>query len=112
VKAYGSSGIYSGLIFKTARLDGSSVRIAFDFAGNGLKTTENKPVKGFALADESGKWVWADAKIVCNDIVVETGHALSLPVVSVQYAWQSNPDCNLYNTEGLPAVPFKVNLKH
>jgi sialate O-acetylesterase len=30
--------------------------------------------------------------------------------VAVRYAWAENPaGCNLYNREGLPAVPFRTD---
>jgi sialate O-acetylesterase len=29
--------------------------------------------------------------------------------VAVRYAWADNPDANLYNKEGLPAVPFRTD---
>ncbi len=28
---------------------------------------------------------------------------------SPTYAWQDNPDCNLYNAGGLPASPFRTD---
>ncbi len=28
--------------------------------------------------------------------------------VSVRYAWADSPNCNLYNSEGLPASPFQA----
>ncbi|MDD4969409.1 MAG: hypothetical protein PHT07_08270 [Paludibacter sp.] len=33
---------------------------------------------------------------------------VSIPV-AVRYAWADNPVCNLVNSEGLPAVPFKTD---
>ena len=29
--------------------------------------------------------------------------------VAVRYAWENYPICNLYNREGLPAVPFRTD---
>ena len=109
VKAYGSTEIYSGPMFKSAILEGSSVRIAFDFAPNGLRTKNGEPVKGFAVADETGTWVWAEARISGKEVIVSSTQIMR--PVSFQYAWQSNPDCNLYNMEGLPVVPFKGSVK-
>ncbi len=109
VKAYGSNVVYSGPMVKTAKLEGTSVRINFDFSQNGLKTIGNDSVKGFAVAGSDEKWVWGEAKIVGNDIIVSS-KAITTPV-RVQYAWQSNPDCNLYNAEDLPTVPFNVEIK-
>ena len=28
---------------------------------------------------------------------------------AVQYGWADNPDCTLYNKEGLPASPFQID---
>ena len=30
--------------------------------------------------------------------------------VAVRYTWEDNPVCNLYNSEGLPAWPFRTDL--
>jgi sialate O-acetylesterase len=107
-KAYGSTEVYSGPMFKSANWDGNKLKITFDFAQNGLKTTDNQVVKGFAICDKDGKWSWADAKISGNEIHIPLGHD---PLITrVQYAWQSNPDCNLQNAEGLPTVPFNVEI--
>jgi len=29
--------------------------------------------------------------------------------LAVRYAWANNPECNLYNKEGLPASPFRTD---
>jgi sialate O-acetylesterase len=29
--------------------------------------------------------------------------------VAVRYAWAPNPKCNLYNSAGLPASPFRTD---
>lgn len=107
-KAYGSVEIYSGPVFKSAKLEESTIRVTFDFSQNGLKTKDNDPVKGFAVAGIDGKWVWADAKIDGNEIVINSTE-VNVPK-RIQYAWQSNPDCNLYNAENLPTVPFNVEI--
>jgi sialate O-acetylesterase len=105
-KAYNENIIYSGPQFKSVKKEGNNLRISFDYAQNGLKTNQNQAVKGFAVCDKSGKWSWANAKIAGNEIIIENaGIALR-----VQYAWQSNPECNLQNAEGLPAVPFNVEI--
>jgi sialate O-acetylesterase len=47
----------------------------------------------------------ADAKIEGSSVLVSSSAVLS--PVYVRYEWASNPDCNLYNHEGLPASPFQ-----
>lgn len=54
------------------------------------------------------KFVWADAKIE-GDTVVVSSPKVPQPV-AVRYAWADNPEgCNLYNQAGLPAAPFRTD---
>ena len=64
-------------------------------------------LKGFAVAGEDKKWVWADARIDCGAVVVSS-EAVARPI-AVRYAWANNPECNLYDKEGLPAGPFRTD---
>ena len=64
-------------------------------------------MKGFAIAGADRKFVWADAKID-GDTVVVGKDGVSEPV-AVRYAWADNPVCNLYNKEALPASPFRTD---
>lgn len=64
-------------------------------------------LKGFAIAGADRKFVWADAKIK-GDTIVVSSDKVAAPV-SVRYAWAINPVCNLYNKEGLPATPFRTD---
>ena len=53
------------------------------------------------------KFVWADAKVE-GDSVVVSAPGVAKPV-AVRYAWADNPECNLYNGAGLPASPFRTD---
>jgi sialate O-acetylesterase len=56
------------------------------------------------------KFVWADAKIEGETIVVSSPHVPQ--PVAVRYAWLDNPEgCNLYNAAGLPASPFRTDVE-
>jgi sialate O-acetylesterase len=59
------------------------------------------------LAGSDKIYQWADAKIK-GDTVVLSSAKVDKPV-AVRYAWGDNPTCNLYNKEGLPAVPFRTD---
>ena len=65
--------------------------------------------KGFAIAGTDGKFVWADAKIE-KDTVIVSSKAVPSPMF-VRYAFASNPQATLYNQEGLPALPFRTDRK-
>jgi len=62
---------------------------------------------GFAIAGADKNWVWAQAKIDGNTVVVSSDKVAS--PVAVRYGWANNPPCNLYNKEGLPASPFRTD---
>ena len=76
--------------------------------GGGL-VASGDALKGFAVAGADGKYIWAQAKIDGATVVVSSD-AVAEPV-SVRYAWADNPECNLYNAEGLPASPFQVAVE-
>ena len=84
---------------------GSSIRVFFKHAEEGLKVNDARAPTGFAIAGEDRKFYWATATIQGNAIVLSSP---SVPKpVAVRYAWADNPDCNVYNTNGLPLVPFR-----
>jgi len=121
---YGQQTTYTGPSYKSLKVEGNKIRITFDNIGSGLiigtppetyfaaqKTPPPRPdtskLKGFAIAGEDHKYVWADA-VIDGDTVVVSSAAVPQPV-SVRYAWADNPECNLYNKEGLPAAPFRTD---
>ena len=117
---YGKTNlVYSGPLFKEMKVEGRKVSITFDSVGSGLMVGEKsgteptREVKGgkfkrFAIAGQARKWVWADAAIDGNTVVVSSPDVPS--PVAVRYAFSINPEgCNLYNKEGLPASPFRTD---
>ena len=79
--------------------------MTFDHVGGGLKA--EGAVKGFEVAGADGKFVPADAVIDGAEVVVSADD-VSEPTV-VRYNWAAFPDGNLFNAEGLPAVPFRTS---
>jgi sialate O-acetylesterase len=83
-------------------------RLYFKHLGSGLvfKPGNTKP-NGFAVAGEDKQFVWADAKIEGDTVVVS---APDVPVPRyVRYGWAYNPIITLFNKEGLPAIPFRTD---
>ena len=83
-------------------------RLYFKHLGSGLvfKPGNTKP-NGFAVAGEDKKFVWADAVIEGDTVVVS---APDVPVPRyVRYGWAYNPIITLFNKEGLPAIPFRTD---
>ena len=105
--AYGEDIVFSGPVYKSMAVEGGKVRLKFEQVGGGLVATGSGELKGFAIAGADRKFVWADAKIE-GDTIVVTGSGVKTPA-AIRYAWADNPDCNLYNKEGLPASPFRTD---
>jgi sialate O-acetylesterase len=106
-QTYSKGGEFSGPMLDLVKIDGDKVRLTFKHVGSGLTTPDNEPLKGFAVAGEDRKFVWADAKID-SDAVIVSSSQIAKPV-AVRYAWAANPDCNLCNKEGLPAPSFRTD---
>lgn len=119
-KDYGKNIVYSGPLYKSHKIDGSKVIVSFDHVGSGLMTatkggthrmdplkkTDTKELLSFSVRDESGKWHFARA-VIEGETVVVSSDAVEKPT-AVRYAYDSDPDVNLYNKEGLPASPFST----
>jgi len=106
-KTYGRRLVYSGPIYKSMRIEGNKIILDFEHVGGGLAADGDEPLKGFAIAGTDRKFVWANAKINGNTVVVSSDK-VSEPA-AVRYGWANNPVCNLYNKEGLPASPFRTD---
>jgi sialate O-acetylesterase len=106
--AYGDEKIvYSGPIYKSLTKDGDRIIIEFDHTGSGLIVKGGGDLNYFALAGANKKFVWAEAIIENNHVVIRSKE-IPDPVY-VRYAWADNPEsANLYNIEGLPASPFEA----
>lgn len=106
--AYGEDGlVYSGPVYVGHEVRDSRVVVSFDHVGGGLDV-HGDDLGGFAIAGPDREWVWAEARIEGDEVVVWSD-AVDEPI-AVRYAWSDNPDeANLYNEEGLPAAPFRTD---
>jgi sialate O-acetylesterase len=107
--AYGDKQVvYSGPTFESMTIDGSRIRIKFNNLGSGLWVKDQYGyVRGFAVASADKKFVWAKGYQDGNEIVLYSEP--NTTPVAVRYNWGNSPDGNLYNKEGLPAVPFRTD---
>ncbi len=104
---YGKAGAASGPLFHDATVEGGGIRIRFDSVGGGL-VAKDGALKQFAIAAADKKFIWADAVIDGDTVVVSS---LSIPQPAyVRYGWAANPaGANLFNADGLPAAPFRTD---
>lgn len=104
---YGKSVIASGPVFKSAQVENDHIVLTFSNIEGGLTAHDRYGyVRGFAIAGEDGQFVWAQARIE-GDKVIVFSDKVKQPR-HVRYAWGNNPDdANLYNGAGLPTTPFR-----
>jgi len=105
---YGKDIVHSGPLYTKHQQDDGAVRITFDHVGDGLKTADDKPLAGFAIAGEDRKFVWAEAEIAGPSTVLVRSAEVANPV-AVRYSWAANPRGNLVNSAGLPASPLRTD---
>lgn len=106
--AYNDNVVYSGPLYESMVVEGDKIRVKFTNTGTGLQIKNGSALKEFAIAGADQKFVWANAKIDGNTVVVSSDKVKS--PVAVRYAWADNPiKANLYNKEGLPASPFRTD---
>ena len=107
--AYGENIVHFGPMYKSMKTEGNQISISFDLFGSDLMVKDKYGyIKGFTIAGNDKKFYWAKAKIEDNVVIVY--HEKVKNPVAVRYAWANNPDeANLYNTDGLPANPFRTD---
>lgn len=105
--AYNEDIVYSGPLYKDYKIKENKVIISFTHIGSGLIINDGEELSEFAIAGEDKQFVWAKAKIEGDKIIVWSDDIANPKYV--RYAWADNPDNpNLYNKEGLPASPFRI----
>ena len=107
--AYGDEEVvYSGPLYKSMTVEGNKIILTFTNIGSGLMVKGDDQLKNFAICGADKRFVWANAEIRGNRVVIWSDE-VSNPV-AVRYAWADNPEgANLYNKEGLPASPFRTD---
>ncbi len=111
--------VVAGPTFKQLKIEGPLATIHYNHLGSGLMIgnkqgldpvieTPNRKIEHFAISGADNIWYWANAKIVGDTIQVSSPNVPN--PVAVRFAYTSNPNkFNLYNKEGLPAVPFRTD---
>ena len=110
-KAYKQDVVFSGPTFEVVSPEGEKAIVTFTNVGSGLMVKNRYGyVNGFAVAGPDKKFYYARAEITDSDKVTVYAPSNVSEILAVRYAWANNPDdVNLYNNEGLPAVPFRTD---
>jgi len=105
---YNKQGEYTAPVFDSFRKEGDTLIVKFTHVGEGLKTvTGIDEVRGFAVSNEDGIYVGAEARIISADEVAVWNERVKNPL-NLTYAWASyNVTSNLANSVDIPAAPFR-----
>ncbi|MDR1809031.1 MAG: hypothetical protein LBR34_01320 [Prevotella sp.] len=87
-----------------------SVYLYFKNIGSELKLKAgDSELKGFVVSGENRQFKQATATLLNDSVIVLRSELVATPV-AVRYAWAKNPICNLYNSEDIPAAPFRTDM--
>lgn len=76
-----------------------------------MKLSNQGRITAFEIMDQHGRWHFASAKLVGNQITVWpvwSNH--NIQARGLRYAWRNNPQANIHNQYGLPLKPFEHYL--
>lgn len=103
---YHREAVPMGPLFTGVTAENGRLRCHFHHTAGGLISTNGEPLRHFAVAGNDRQFHWANAEIE-GDTVVVSSPEVPVPM-AVRYAWADNPEgCNLANSLGLPASPFR-----
>lgn len=101
--------VYSGPRLKSQALAGNKFTLTFSDVADGIRSADGADLRWFAVAGDDKHFVWAKASIAGKDRIEVWSDRVKNPKY-VRYAWQDNPEgINFYNSEGLPASPFRTD---
>lgn len=109
---YKNSTCYTAAAVESVKIDGGNVYVTLKNTGDGL-VIDGSCARGFALCDESGVYVQAEAEIVNKNTLKIYSDEVKNPI-GASYAFaENNSESNVYSTLGgekfLPVAPFTTN---
>ncbi len=108
-KVYEKGNVFSGPAYKSMETKGNQILLTFDNAESGLTVHDKyQYVKGFEIAGSDHVFHYAKAQIKGSQLLVWSDKVQNPE--AVRYGWADDAsDCNLYNAENFPAVPFRTD---
>ncbi|NEU07040.1 sialate O-acetylesterase [Flavihumibacter sp. R14] len=104
---YGMKGLaYASPVYKSMKIDKDVATIFFENVENGLSSFGNT-LSAFEVAGEDKVFYPAKARITATGVTVQSDQVKS--PVAVRYAFKDWIVGDLFNTEGLPASPFRTD---
>lgn len=101
----GREPVYSPQLLSVT-LDRLKIQVKFDTYGSKLEFRGDPD--GFAVGEKNT--LYRAKAVIISDDTVELSHPNLKDPEIIYYGWSNFPTGNLYNTEGLPAAPFRYCL--
>jgi sialate O-acetylesterase len=114
-KSYVKELVYSGPAYSHMKRRRNKIELQFTNTGTGLIANDGKPLDWFTIAGRDGKFVEAEANFSTGDsagnsrTIIVSAKEVKKPKY-VRFAWDEKAQPNLFNKEGLPALPFRTKL--
>lgn len=101
--------VCNGPMYKSMVVNGNQITLSFDNTGTGLYTPDKYGyIKGFEIAGKDSVFHYAKAFIKGNTVILQSDKVIN--PIAVHFGWVGDAsDCNLFNKEGFPAVPFRTD---
>jgi sialate O-acetylesterase len=107
-KDYGIALPHHSPQYKSMEKQGSKIVLSFDHVDGGWRPFDVQTPRGFAIAGDDKKFVWATAKVLPDGKIEVASDKVTEPV-AVRYGWANNPIVNMYSAAGLPLTPFRTD---
>ncbi len=106
---YKKEMICSGPTYKSMEVKGNEIILLFNNIGSGLATPDkNGFINGFEIAGTDSVFYFANAFIKGDNIILSS-EKVATPM-AVHFGWMGDAtQCNLFNKEGFPVVPFRTD---
>lgn len=106
---YNQKMICSGPTFKSFENKDGKTILTFENTGSSLFTPDKYGyIKGFEVSGENKVFYYAIAELMKNKVVL-TCDKVPNPI-AIRFGWIGDAsECNLFNNEGIPTVPFRTD---
>ena len=107
-KDYGVAIPFHSPQYKSMVKKDNKVVLTFEHLDGGWRPFDVNELRGFSIAGEDKKFVWANATILGDNTIEVSSDQVAAPA-SVRYGWANNPVVNVFNGAGLPLTPFRTD---
>lgn len=106
---YNHNMVCSGPVFQSFEIKGDQLILTFDSIGKGLSTpNEYGFVYGFEIAGIDKVFYSVKGYIKDNKVIINCDKVAQ--PIAIRFGWIGDAsECNLFNVEGFPAVPFRTD---